>query len=91
MMFKFVKRKMLAKKCLRIRNGTQVFFLKTTKINEINALLEEGEAEEYSVQNLPKNASCFVDDAEANASLAIITIGRKLWRQKTNLTNFLEF
>ncbi len=90
-MFKFVKRKMLAKKCLRIRNGTQVFFLKTTKINEINALPEEGEAEKYSVQNLPKNAFCFVDDAETNASLAIITIGRKLWRQKTNLTNFLEF
>ena len=79
MMFKFVKRKMLAKKCLRIRNGTQVFFLKTTKINEINALPEEGEAEKYSVQNLPKNAFCFVDDAETNASLAIMTIGRKLY------------
>lgn len=69
----------LKKECVEIRENMQYFFIKSRKLTEIYTLPEDVVIKEYSLQNLPRNSFCFYENRETKVSLAIITIGKRLY------------
>lgn len=79
MMKNFLRKRKLIKECFEIRDKTKYFFVKPRKLIEINKLPKDVAINEISLQNLPRNSFCFFEDFESKISIAIITIGKKLY------------